>query len=273
MPTSNAAFINKDASMGSGYPVTLPTYDGPLDLLLQLIERNELDISQVSLCAVTDQYLKRLAELTDIEPVALADFLTVASRLLVIKSNRILPKPAFVDEEEEDAGESLIRQLLEYRRFRAVADDLQTRSNNGFRAHVRPVTKAARDIHHVIAPDLSNVIVDDLQAALRRVLQEMPVEPPPPRVIMHRYTVADQIERVRDFVRRARNQRNGGPVLFSAVLGSAYTRTEAIVTFLAILELIKLHELTVEQEGTFGEIVLIPIEAETESPPSQPISD
>ncbi len=76
------------------YPVSLAAFDGPLDLLLQLIERHELDISEVSLCAVTDQYLSTLEQLTDVEPAALADFLSVASRLLYIKSSSCCPDPA-----------------------------------------------------------------------------------------------------------------------------------------------------------------------------------
>ena len=267
MSNPSAAFINRDPSLGAGYSITLPAYDGPLDLLLRLIERNEMDISEVSICAATNQYLAMLETLTDIEPIALADFLTVASRLLYIKSNRILPRPEAEQEEEEDAGDALVRQLIEYRQFRQAADSLRARTDSGLRVHVRPVVKAVRDNKNDALPDLSEVDIEDLQSMLSSVLQRMPVEPPAPRVIMHRYTVSDQIDRVRDFVQSARSSHQRGPrnsVLFSSVLSSAYTRIEVIVTFLAILELIKQQELTVEQDATFGEIYLIPMDVQDE---------
>ena len=95
---------------------------GPLDLLLHLIETQELDITAISLMTVTEQYLQTLAQLEEIEPGALADFLVVASRLLYIKSHHLLPKPRPpVEDEEEAGGDTLVRQLLEYRRFKEVA--------------------------------------------------------------------------------------------------------------------------------------------------------
>lgn len=261
MSTGSAPFTNRDLTLGASYPVSLDAYDGPLDLLLQLIERRELEISEISLCAVTDQYLRTLETLDVIEPGALADFLTVASRLLLIKSNRLLPRPVADEDMEEDAGDSLVRQLIEYRRFRQAAENLKSRVDSDYRVHVRAAVKPAVEGLQKPKPDLSDVDADRLQSILRNVLQRMPVDPPPPRLTPYKVTVSEQIERVRAFVRRIQDSATKPGkvrVLFSSVLGSAYTRTEVIVTFLAILELIKQQELTVEQDATFGEIYLLP---------------
>ncbi len=120
-------------ALGSGYSVRLPAFEGPLDLLLHLIEVRELDISSISLMVVTDQYLQTLTQLEEIEPGALADFLVVASRLLYIKSYSLLPKPRppLEEEDEEASGEALVRQLLEYRRFKEIASHLRFAGRTG----------------------------------------------------------------------------------------------------------------------------------------------
>ncbi len=261
MSSTQTKIINRDHTLGAAYAVTLDAYDGPLDLLLQLIERNQLDISEVSLCAVTDQYLATLERLDAVHPAALADFLAIATRLLFIKSNSLLPRPGDDEDEEEDAGDALVRQLIEYRRFRQAADELKTRSESGQRVHVRPPVPKKLDQNRAAPPDLSDVSAEDLQTVLASVLKRIPVEPPPPRVVAYQVTLSEQVQRIRELVlgfqHSSAEGRNKTRVLFSEVLGSAYTRTEVIVTFLAILELIKQEELTVQQDATFGEIYLL----------------
>jgi segregation and condensation protein A len=256
--------FDQDHRLGAQYAVTLPAFRGPLDLLLQLIEKQELDIDELSLVAVTDQYLQTIERLEEIEPGALADFLVVASRLLFLKSRQLLPKPLPpLDEEEEDAGEALIRQLLEYRRFKEVASTLQVRQDEGLRVYIRsaPRPEFERQL------DLSNVDLDRLQVALQRALERIPDDPPLPRVKTYQVTVADQIESVRDFVAHVQLRYTDGsvgaenkriPVAFTDLLRQSSTRLEVIVTFLAVLELIKLRELEAIQQGTFGEIALVP---------------
>ena len=90
-------------TLGAAYPVHLPIFEGPLDLLLHLIEREELDITEISLVAVTDQYVQAIESLEEIEPGALADFLVIAARLLYLKSRSLLPKPRPPEEEDEEA--------------------------------------------------------------------------------------------------------------------------------------------------------------------------
>lgn len=252
-----------DRTVGAAYPVALPVYEGPLDLLLQLIEKQELDINEVSLVAVTDQYLHTIDQLEEIEPGALADFLVIASKLLYLKSVSLLPKPQPpLDDEEEDVGDALIRQLLEYRRFKQAAAMLQEREAQGLRVYVRRTPRP--DLERRL--DMSNVDLHKLHQALRRVLNRIPSDPPMPRVKTYPITVAEQIDNVRTYLTQARQRlqgRNGdvGQVTFVELLSRETSRMEVVVTFLAVLELIKQREVRAEQDGTFGEILLVLDEA------------
>lgn len=245
-------------SYGAAYPVHLSIFEGPLDLLLHMIEAQELDISVVSLMAVTEQYLKTLNELEEIEPGALADFLVVASRLLYIKSYHLLPKPRPpVEDEEEASGDTLLRQLMEYRRFKEAAATLRAREEAGLRTYIRiaPRPEVKRRL------DLGNVDVEALHRALQRVLQRIPAEPPLPSVKTYSITVAEQLENIRAYLRKefaSNGHIASRGVPFEALLSRGVTRLEVIVTFLALLELVKLHEVEVVQDATFGEIYLLP---------------
>ena len=250
--------------LGSAYPVTLPVFEGPLDLLLHLIEQEKLDISEVSLVAVTDQYLRTMEQLEELTPGALADFLVVASRLLYIKSARLLPKPPQTEEAEESDADSLVRHLLEYRQIKRAAGTLREREEAGERLFVRP--PVAVDVAELTQKplDFGDVNPAMLQKALRRALARIPVAPPPPKVYLYTVTVADQIEVVRKLFDAAKRARPDRPTLtFSALLEMSKSRLEIIVTFLAVLELVKQRELIADQQATFGEIVLLPAADET----------
>lgn len=245
--------------LGANYAVRLPAFEGPLDLLLHLIETQALDISAISLVAVTDQYLQTLAQLEEIEAGALADFLIIASRLLYVKSYHLLPKPRLTIEEDEDeaSGDALVRQLLEYRRFKDIAGLLHERELLGLRVYVRaaPRPDAPQRL------ELDGLDVSRLHATLRKVLQRMPVEPPLPRVKTYTVTVAEQIENVRSLLVQANattHQQGGGRLSFARFLSAGASRLEVVVTFLAVLELFKLGEIDIVQESTFAEIVIVP---------------
>jgi segregation and condensation protein A len=246
--------------LGSTYAVSLPAYEGPLDLLLHLIETQELDISAISLVAVTDQYLQTLAQLEEIEPGSLADFLIVTSRLLYIKSHHLLPKPRPASEEDEDeaSGDALVRQLLEYRQFKEVAGLLRTREQAGLRVYVRAAPRPGLPRRL----ELDNMDVGRLQAALRKVLQRIAADPQLPRVKTYAITVSEQIDNVRSLLRgqvtAAQGKDQPVQLSFYALLSRSATRLEVVVTFLAVLELFKLGEIEVLQEGTFADIYLIP---------------
>ena len=239
--------------LGAGYAVHLPIYDGPIALLLHLIERQELDITEVSLVAITDQYLRAIETIQDIEPEALADFLMVAARLLYIKSRGLLPQPA-EEEMEEKPSEALIQQLLDYRRFKAATDELRLRTEIGLRTSARlaPPPQMERRL------DLSALTIEKLAAAAQKALRSLPSSPAPPTVRTYPITVAEQLAAVRARIssHRSANGAANGAMPFSALLSHSRSRIEIVVTFLAVLELIKRQEIAAEQNETFGEIVL-----------------
>lgn len=244
--------------LGAAYAVRLPLFEGPLDLLLHLIEQEKLDISEISLVAVTDQYLKTIEQLEELAPGALADFLVVASRLLYIKSTRLLPKPMTDNEDEEDAGDSLVRHLLEYRQFKRAASELRSRQEEGARAFVRPPMTVDLGELAQKQPEFGELDVSLLQRALKRALARIPVTPPPPTVQRYTVTVAERIESVRRVLADARQAAQPTEeITFSYLLGEGSSRLEIIVTFLAVLELVKQREVVARQDATFGEIVLL----------------
>lgn len=232
------------------YRVALDVFEGPLDLLLRLIEREELDISKVSLAIVADQYLGYVATLQEVSAANLADFLVIAARLLVIKSRALLPKPEedTDDEEEgEDPGEELARQLLEYKRFKEVAARLRTLEEAGQRAY--PRLAPPPQIERRLRP--GDVSLAELLDALKRALELHPPAPPIDGV------VAPVVVHIADCMRNLLDLTAGGArVRFGAVMRRARSRLEVIVTFLALLELIKQQRVRAAQDTPFGEIYL-----------------
>ncbi len=229
------------------YRVRLPLFEGPLDLLLHLIEQEELDITKISLAQVTDQYLAYINQLEELHPEILADFLVVAARLLLIKSQVLLPRPEpeLSLEDEEDPGEALARQLREYKLFKKAARFLEGRVTSGLRTVVRiaPPPKLPRQF------DLSGVTLEDLLAAWQQtLLARLEDEAPPVAPLEPTLTIGDQMALLR---RRLAQERQ---LTFSSLLGRARSRLEVLVTFLALLEMFKAREITLRQDTLFGEI-------------------
>jgi segregation and condensation protein A len=234
------------------YRVHLPTFEGPLDLLLHLIEREEMDITKVALAQVTDQYLAYLGVLKEVEVEFLTDFLVVAAKLLFIKSQALLPKPppSLIDEDEEDVGDQLARQLRAYKQFKMVAQALRQQEADGLRSFIRLAPPPR------LEPRLSlgEVILDDLVAAVRQVLAVRPAAPAVDEVVSPvTVTIGEQMALIRDELTRH------GQISFQRLLRQVTTRVEVIVTFLAVLELIKQYVIEVRQDNLFGEIVISPL--------------
>ncbi|MGH2521711.1 MAG: segregation and condensation protein A [Anaerolineales bacterium] len=234
----------------SAYNVQLPIFEGPLDLLLQLIERDELDITTVSLAQVTDQFLASIRILESLNIADLADFLVVAARLILIKSEALLPRPVERQPGEEDPGDELARQLIAYKRYKEIAGTLHEREAAGLRTYLRlaPPPKVEGKL------DLSHLSSLDLLEAVRRALAMAPDKPSlgtvvaPPRV-----TIRDQIRLIAHSLHASGNGRTS----FQKMLESATSQMEVVVTFLAVLELIKRRKIEARQEKMFGEIELL----------------
>lgn len=232
------------------FPVDLPLYQGPLDLLLQLIERQELDITKVALAQVTDQYLAHVRQLEQQNLQDIADFLIIAARLILIKSEALLPRPPERAPGEEDPGEELARQLLLYKKYKELSDILHTREAEGLHTYLR--TAAPPKVDPKL--DLSNLTTQDLWKAVTRALALLPEAPSVSSVV-----VAPKIT-IRSKIRHVQLRlRTEGRVRFFDLLKEAQSRVEIMVTFLAILELVKQRRVMAQQERIFGDIVVDPV--------------
>jgi segregation and condensation protein A len=233
----------------TAYTVQLANYEGPLDLLLHLIERAEMEITTVSLAAVTDQYLSYLENLSHWQMEDLASFVMLAARLLQIKSEALLPRPPLREPGEEDPAEALARQLILYRRFKQIASILRQREQVGLRTYLRLTTPPAIEFK----PDLSGIDLDSIRAAMMEALAQAELEQPLDTV------VAPPKIRLRDKIQLIlQSLRSAGRANFNAILDKAKTRLEVVVSFLALLELIKLDQIEAVQQDLFSEIEVLP---------------
>jgi segregation and condensation protein A len=255
------------------YTVHLPGFDGPLDLLLHLIERNQLEITAISLVAVTDQFVAYLRMWDEPPLPRLAEFVTMAARLLLIKSRSLLPRQIRPDADADegdplDDAERLRQHLIEYKLAREIARALHARELAGLQSFARPGRLV--DPEAMLAwspPKLVGLQVEALAAVFRRVLLEKrfsePEELPLPQV-----TVADKIAEVLALL-AAR-----GRLSLEEALANATSRFAVVVTFLAILELWHQARIEVRQEQLFGPIEILPgagrpmAGEDTEEPPS-----
>lgn len=249
----------------SAYTVRLPDYEGPLDLLLHLIEREELDITRVSLAQVTGQYMQYLSEMQRVEPEHIAEFLVVAAKLLYIKSQMLLPRDQAPGESAEvDVGDELTRQLIEYRLYKQVSLQLKAWDVRGLHAYPRIAPRPK------IEPklDLSNVALDDLAALMEIVLAANRAAPIGDVVAPLVVRVTDMMEDIQ------RCLSSGERLSFRRWLGESRSRVEIVVSFLAVLELMKQRKIVVQQSQLFGDILIewapVPPAAEPAPPSDQP---
>jgi segregation and condensation protein A len=211
--------------LSTTYTVKLPVFEGPLDLLLHLIEERELDITKVSLAAVTDQYLDYMNQVEELNPDRLADFLIVAAKLLLIKSRTLLPQPSdeIDEEEEEDVGDELVRRLIEYRKFKNAAAELRSRQEQGLRAYARLL--AAPEPQPTFR--LEGVTLDALLEAVREAMMAQPTASVDEVVTPLRVSLPEKIAQLEALLTERRR------FSFTDILKEARSRTEIVVTFLA----------------------------------------
>jgi len=248
--------LNIATHQARAYKVATPVYEGPLDLLLQLIERAELDITRLALAQVTNQYLQHLKALQDLAAEEVSAFLVIAAKLLQIKSEVLLPRPPVREEGEEDPGEALARQLIAYKRFKLIAEGLGLREEVGLHTYLRLASPPKVEG----SVDLSGLGLDDLLEAARQIFARTDDRPGLKTVVTPSpVTIRQKIKHITLMLRER------GRATFRAMLGGTKTRIELVVTFLAMLELIKRHMIHANQEKLFGEIELEPAEAWNES--------
>ncbi len=230
------------------YKVRLDAFEGPMDLLLHLIEKNKIDIYDIPIAEITEQYIQYIDESRQFDIEISSEFLVMAATLLHIKSRMMLPKAPKTEEgEEEDPRQELVERIIEYRRFKEVSEKLEDMAKEQQRFFSRPAQSL--QIKHLPPENLS---LDELVKAFFAVAQSKADLISIPKVLVEKakYTVEDKLGAIIDRLYAA-----GGEILFVDVFDTG-TKDELIVTFLAMLELIKLKSIVVYQPYQFGEIVI-----------------
>lgn len=227
--------------------VQLEIFEGPLDLLLHLIKKNEVSISDVPIAAITEQYLYTLELMQSLNLDLAGEFLVMAATLIQIKSRTLLPLGEEDGDEEEggDPREELIRRLLEYQRYKEVADELERREVLSRDVFVRPSEARAK----VETMGFDELSLFDLISALRHVLERLP-KGGVHEVILEKISMREKMSQLLDDL----HQR--GRVIFQSLFEGATSRMEVVITFLATLELVKIRAIRVWQEERVGPIVI-----------------
>jgi segregation and condensation protein A len=227
------------------YTVATPVFEGPLALLLLLIERAELDITRLALAQVTDQYLQYIHAMAEAQPDEISAFLVIAAKLVQIKSEALLPRPPEREAGEEDPGTALVEQLKLYKRYKEIAGWLLARQSANLRTHLR----VAPPPHVEARLDLSNLTLGDLLAAAERAFGREKEKKSLGTVISApRVTIREKIELITQTLKEVERAR------FRGLIGNKATRVEIVVTFLALLELVKRYHVEAHQDGLFGDI-------------------
>jgi segregation and condensation protein A len=229
------------------YPVRLRNFEGPLDLLLHLIKKNEIDVYDIPIALVTQQYLDYLALMQELNLDIAGEFLVMAATLIHVKSRMLLPRPDPTQEDpEEDPREALIRRLLEHQKFKAAAELLHEKEIQRSAQWLRPEGRLAEVIGE--SPEVEiEVDLFSLMSAFRQVLERARQRPRVPLPV-EQISIEVRIDQL--LARLSTTEACGFEDLFADV----QTRSGMIVTFLALLEMIRLRLVRVFQQGSFGPI-------------------
>ncbi len=251
------------------YLVRLDVFEGPLDLLLYLVRKEEVELYDLSLERLSQQYLDYLAAIPQPDLDRAGDFIAMAAHLIYLKSRRLLPPdqqpPGTEDVEEIDPRWELIRQLVEYKKFKDVAAHLQTVETSRLDRFTRPsgpppeIDRAEEMLSGALA--LGDIGVFDLLRAFQKTLRRLEEKTVDTRTVIfeENFTVADKIERLRELMAQSR----GEGLTFSELFARSTSRVEMVVTFLALLELVRLRQLRVVQPAAFEEVTIFAQEANT----------
>jgi segregation and condensation protein A len=253
----------------SEYKVKFEVFEGPLDLLLYLIKKEEVDIYEVNLTRLATQFIEYIDTMRLLDLEIAGEFLVMAATLMYIKSRELLPVDQQVqtegDEEGEDPRWELIRQLVEYKKFKDAAAQLAALEER--QESVFPRTPGKMEFEPPTAPR-SDASIFDLVNAVTAVLQRFNQRPDQRDIFEDKWSVSEKIEVL---MRRINEQPR---LKFSELFAEATSRSEVVVTFLALLELIRLKQLTAVQDSPFGEIDICraapasaPVGALSENPP------
>jgi segregation and condensation protein A len=235
--------------MDNDYKVKLDIFEGPLDLLLYLIKKDEIDIYDIPIERITRQYLEYLDAFKILDLDVAGDFVVMAANLIYIKSRSLLPKdqqPPDEAAEEDDPRWELVRQLIEYKKFKDAAAHLQRRELEREGMFTRMAEAEA-----VAERPLGEVSIFDLINAMNTALNRLNKPEDLREIFEENYTVSEKIDLIMKMTA------SGVALRFSELFASVASRTEVVVTFLALLELVRLRQIVARQSEEFGEIELV----------------
>ena len=245
------------------FAIRLPTFEGPMDLLLYLIRRSEVDIYDIPIARVTEQYIESLGSMETLDLEVAGEFFVMAATLMYIKSRMLLPKKEQgsnedVEEEDIDPRWELVQQLLEYRKFKEAAEDIRKLilSSNDLISRIGPIDALAaveRPLKPVDRVDLWNTFNSVLRRLAERIDEGL--------INAEQITVADRMELVLLRIKQKDN------FLFSELFESSTTITTIVATFLAVLELTRLDKITLKQDRAFADIRCIRVETHDPTAP------
>ena len=224
--------------------VVLEQFEGPLDLLLKLIEKDKLVITEISLAHITDQYLNYIEESKELIPEEVADFLLIASKLIYLKSKHLLPD--FNLEDEDDAS-SLENQLKIYRQYYDASKNIYKILNKKRFLYVRINIYKLEKLEGFFPPHKINKIIleDTFKIILNRIEKIIEL---PKRVIAKAVSIGERIEDIKRLIK------NNNKISFKDIIKKKDNKIETVISFLAMLELVKQREVIVEQDKLFGDL-------------------
>jgi len=245
------------------FAIRLPAFEGPMDLLLYLIRRSEVDIYDIPIERVTEQYIEVLGSMETLDLEVAGEFFVMASTLMYIKSRMLLPKKdqgsnEDVEDDDIDPRWELVQQLLEYRKFKEAAEDIRKLilSSNDLISRIGP-----RDALEAVERPLRPVDRVDLWNTFNSVLRRLAERIDEGQINAEQITVADRMELV---LLRIKHKDS---FLFSELFESSTTITTIVATFLAVLELTRLDKITLKQDRSFGDIRCMRVEAHDPTAP------
>lgn len=250
------SLTDKDLYDPDSYEVHLENFDGPLDLLWFLIRRSKIDISEIFVSEITEQYLATMTQLERLDLEKASEFIEVAACLIEIKSKSLLPRPPVIDQGEDDPERTLIRRLEEYRIYKEASLKIKEIETTG--KHYREPDPGVGKPRLV----LNDMTMDGLVEALKKMFVKLEVkaqENQQRNIVKDRFTVADKINQIREYYEDAET------IVFTDLFEDDYNKSEIITTFQAMLELLKGQFFKAEQKEVFGEILLHRIREEGES--------
>ncbi len=233
------------------YTVSLARFEGPMDLLLHLIEKAEVDIKDIFVSEITAQYLEYMKGLDELEPDAASEFVALAATLLLIKSRMLLPKPEPVLPEEEDPETVLLRQIREYKLFKEASEELSTLKSSADRLFSRLPEEFPKPPPKV---ELFGVSADALYEAFMKLMLrsgEKGESSPARRISRDAYNIGEKLAFLESVLKKK------GNIRFLELFSTEAPKLERIVTFMALLELLSSGVAKAEQQKRFGEIIIV----------------